>query len=70
MVHALGFDVVTRFSFLIIARVIDVSFNYFISIKVFSLISFASRLTPASAIDRFSAVYFDSAKSRACRNIC
>jgi hypothetical protein len=69
MVHVINSNAVIVFSFLIITRVMDAFSNYFINIKALFFTFFASRLTPANAINRFSIIYSNLAKSRAYQNI-
>jgi hypothetical protein len=56
------FSIIAASSSLIITKNSDISSNYPAKIKAFFIISSASRLTPARAIDRFSAVYSVFAK--------
>jgi hypothetical protein len=58
------FSALTIFSSLVIIRNRDIFFNCPARIETFSIAFSASRLAPVKAVDRFSAVYSVSARSR------
>jgi len=57
------FGAIIVFSSLIITKDSDISFSYPARIEIFSVAFSASTLSPARAVDRFSAVLSASAKS-------
>jgi hypothetical protein len=63
MIHP-TFDAFTAFSSLTITKDRDVSSNYPAKIEALSVVFSAFRLIPAKVIDKFSAVYSVSARSR------
>ena len=66
----LTLSIIIASSFLIIIRDRDIFSSYSARIEVLSIIFLAFRFIPVKAIDRFSAVYSVSARSRIWRNIC
>jgi hypothetical protein len=65
----LTFNIIAAFFSLAITKNRDTFFSCPAKIETFFIIFLAFRLIPAKAIDRFSAVYSISAKSRIWRNI-